>query len=277
MLNTSGCAFSTSSNSTTRVGLAAHRLGQLAALLVAHVSRRRADQAGDRVFLHVFASCRCAPCCSRRRTAPRPAPWPARFCPRRSGPGTGSEPMGRFGSWMPARERRMASDTFCTASSWPMTRLMQDVRQAEAASRARPPSAWPPGCRSSGPRFGRFPPRSPCRAAGCLRPRPRLFFSASSSCALQLRQLGRISARPPCSGRIRAAAQLDFGVDLLRFPRAASARLPMAAFSFSQLRLHAVELVRAARQAPSAARPGAPCESCVGLLFQRAPPRFRAA
>ena len=38
-----------------RVGLAAHRLGELAALLVADVSRRRADQAADREFLHVFA------------------------------------------------------------------------------------------------------------------------------------------------------------------------------------------------------------------------------
>ncbi len=35
-----------------RVGLAPHRLGQVAALLVAHVARGRADQARNRVFLH---------------------------------------------------------------------------------------------------------------------------------------------------------------------------------------------------------------------------------
>ena len=45
MLNTSGCAFSISSSSTTRVALAAHGLGQLAALLEADVAWRRADQA----------------------------------------------------------------------------------------------------------------------------------------------------------------------------------------------------------------------------------------
>ena len=37
------------------VGLAAHRLGELAALLVAHISGRGTDQAGDGEFLHVFA------------------------------------------------------------------------------------------------------------------------------------------------------------------------------------------------------------------------------
>src|SRR6202795_2014759 len=37
-----------------RVGRALHTLGQLAALFVAHVSRRRADQLRDRVLLHEF-------------------------------------------------------------------------------------------------------------------------------------------------------------------------------------------------------------------------------
>ena len=53
-LKTSGCAFSISSNSTTRIRLAADGFGELAALLVADVARRRADQAGDAVFFHVF-------------------------------------------------------------------------------------------------------------------------------------------------------------------------------------------------------------------------------
>ena len=38
------------------------------------------------------------------------------------GPRNRKLPMGRFGFAMPARERRIASETFCTASSWPMTR-----------------------------------------------------------------------------------------------------------------------------------------------------------
>ena len=53
-LKTSGCAFSISSKSTTAVGPAAHRLGELPALVVADVARRRADEPGDGVLLHVL-------------------------------------------------------------------------------------------------------------------------------------------------------------------------------------------------------------------------------
>ena len=38
-----------------RVGLAAHLFGELAALFVTDIARRRADEAGNRVFLHVLA------------------------------------------------------------------------------------------------------------------------------------------------------------------------------------------------------------------------------
>ena len=37
-----------------RIGAAADSFGQLAAFLVPHVARRRADEAGDRMLLHVF-------------------------------------------------------------------------------------------------------------------------------------------------------------------------------------------------------------------------------
>ena len=37
-----------------RIWFSAHCLSQLAALLVAYISRRRSDQTGDGVFLHVF-------------------------------------------------------------------------------------------------------------------------------------------------------------------------------------------------------------------------------
>ena len=36
------------------VRLAAHLLGEIAALFIAHIARRRADQAGNAVFFHVF-------------------------------------------------------------------------------------------------------------------------------------------------------------------------------------------------------------------------------
>ena len=35
------------------------------------------------------------------------------------------EPMGRFGSFKPARARRMASETASMASSWPINALVQ--------------------------------------------------------------------------------------------------------------------------------------------------------
>ena len=53
-MNTSGCAFSISSNRMTRVRPAAHRFGQLAAFVVADVSRRRAEQPRDGVLLLIL-------------------------------------------------------------------------------------------------------------------------------------------------------------------------------------------------------------------------------
>ena len=49
------CAFSISSKSTTEYGLRRTASRKLAAFLVTDVSRRRADQSRDGVFLHVFA------------------------------------------------------------------------------------------------------------------------------------------------------------------------------------------------------------------------------
>ena len=53
-LSTSGCAFSISSNSTTAVRPPADGFGQLAGLVVADVSRRRADHARHGVLLLVL-------------------------------------------------------------------------------------------------------------------------------------------------------------------------------------------------------------------------------
>ena len=54
MLKTSLCAFSISSSRIRRIGLAFDRFGQLAALLIADVAGRGADQLGHRVLFHVF-------------------------------------------------------------------------------------------------------------------------------------------------------------------------------------------------------------------------------
>jgi len=54
MLCTSGWAFSISSRKDHGVRPAAHALRKLAPLLIAHVSRRCADEPGDGVALHVL-------------------------------------------------------------------------------------------------------------------------------------------------------------------------------------------------------------------------------
>ena len=109
------------------VGPPPHRLGQRAALLVADIAGRRADQPRDRVLLHVLRHVDADHRRARRRTGTRPAPWSARSCRRRSGPRNRNEPIGRFGSCSPARARRTAVETACTASSWPTTRLRELV------------------------------------------------------------------------------------------------------------------------------------------------------
>ena len=52
------------------------------------------------------------------------------------GPRNRKEPFGRFGSDRPARERRMASDTTRTASSWPTTRCWSDSSMRSSFSRS---------------------------------------------------------------------------------------------------------------------------------------------
>ena len=53
MLNRSGCAFSISSSSSTQWMLV-DAVGEQAALIEADIAGRRADQAADRVALHVL-------------------------------------------------------------------------------------------------------------------------------------------------------------------------------------------------------------------------------
>ena len=94
-----------------RVGPAADRLGEPAALPRSRRSPGARRSAGRRCAARRTRSCRGGPSRSRCRRGTRPAPWPARSCPRRSGPGTGtsrsagSGPAGPRGSAGPRRRR----------------------------------------------------------------------------------------------------------------------------------------------------------------------------
>ena len=52
------------------------------------------------------------------------------------GPRNMNEPIGRFGSWSPARARRTAVETACTASAWPTTRLPRSSSMRRSFSRS---------------------------------------------------------------------------------------------------------------------------------------------
>ena len=97
VLKTSGWAFSISSSSTTRVGAPAHRLGQLAALVVADVAGRRADQARDACGAPCTRTCRCGRSRPGCRRGTRRARARARSCRRRSGRGRGTSRSGGRG------------------------------------------------------------------------------------------------------------------------------------------------------------------------------------
>ena len=110
VLNTSGCAFSISSKSTTRERLAAHGLGELAAFVVADVAGRRADQPRHRVLLHVLGHVELD-----QRVLVAEEELGERLgssvFPTPEGPRKMNEPDGRFGSLRPARVRRIDCDT----------------------------------------------------------------------------------------------------------------------------------------------------------------------
>ena len=99
-----GCAFSISSNSTTRNGLLPHRVGQLAAGLVARRSRaaRRCSRSPECSAENSLMSKRRYGVLVAEDELRRP-PWPARSCRRRSGPAKNSTPRGRDAVRSPAR------------------------------------------------------------------------------------------------------------------------------------------------------------------------------
>ena len=96
------------------------------------------------------------------------------------GPRNINEPIGLFGSPMPARERQMASVTFCTASSWPMTDLCSTLSRFSSFSRS-PSSSFETGMPVH---LATMPAISSSVTVSCtmlLALRSSLSFSASSS------------------------------------------------------------------------------------------------
>ncbi len=98
------------------VGLAAHALGQLAALLVAHIARRRADQPRNGVLFHIFGhvDANQTVLVPEQRLAQRLAQLGLAHA---RGAQEDERADGPMGSFSPARARRTARETALTASS----------------------------------------------------------------------------------------------------------------------------------------------------------------
>ncbi len=128
----------------------ADRLGELAAVLVADVPRRRADEAGGGVRLGQLAHVEPDERVAASRRARRPARGPARSCRPRSVRGRGSSPAD--GGW---RSRRSCAGapvaTRSTASAWPTTRAPSSSsrRSSRAASPVRSRSTGSPAMRAT--------------------------------------------------------------------------------------------------------------------------------
>ena len=104
---------------------AAHRLGQLAALLVADVAGRRADEPRRRCASPCTPTCRCGSSRPGESNMNSASARASSVLPTPVGPRNRNVPIGRSGSCRPARERRSAFATASTASSWPIDALVQ--------------------------------------------------------------------------------------------------------------------------------------------------------
>ena len=104
-----------------RIGPAADLLGELAAFLVADVARRSADQPRDVVLLHVLRHVDLDQRVGVAEHELGQGLGEQAFCRRRSGPAKMKLPIGRLGSFSPARLRRTASLIRLIASVWEMT------------------------------------------------------------------------------------------------------------------------------------------------------------
>ena len=144
------------------VGPAAHRLGQRAALLVADIARRGADQAGDACFsMNSLMSMRTIARSSSNRNAA--SALVSSVLPTPVGPEEQEAADRPVGVLQPgARAAHRVGDRLQRI-------LLADHALAQlrppcaAACRARPPASCRPGCRSSARPPPRCPPRSPPR------------------------------------------------------------------------------------------------------------------
>ena len=120
-LNTSGCAFSISSNSITAYGRRRTCFGKLPAFFVAHVSRRRADQPRHGVLLHVLGhvDAHHRVLVIKQKLGQRPRQFGFADAGRAQKDERTDRPLGIA---EPARDRRTALATRSSASSWPTTR-----------------------------------------------------------------------------------------------------------------------------------------------------------
>ena len=116
-LNTSGCAFSISSKSTTEYGFLLNCFRQLSALIISDISRRRSDQIGTRSISPCTHSYRYAPYYSHHQTDSAASAFASSVLPTPVGPRKRNEPIGFVGSLIPALERMIASVTCSTPSS----------------------------------------------------------------------------------------------------------------------------------------------------------------
>src|SRR5271165_5099818 len=107
-----------------RVGPASHRFGKLTAFFVAHIARRRTDQARRGEFLHVLGHVDLNQSVGVTKHELR------------------NDPIGQRGSFRSARELRNALLVAVTASSWPISpeALPADVCSGSMFSRALPKS-----------------------------------------------------------------------------------------------------------------------------------------
>jgi hypothetical protein len=118
-----------------RVGLAAHRLGQVAALLVADVARRRADQARHRVLFHELGHVD-----AHHRSSAVEQELGQRLA--QLGLADAGGPQEQEGAVRAIRigqagaRARMALATAFTASSWPTTRLCSASSMRSSLSRS---------------------------------------------------------------------------------------------------------------------------------------------
>ena len=237
-----------------RVGPAAHRLGELAALLVADVARAARRPGARPRTSPCTRSCRCAPSRGRRRRGTRRARGRARSCRRRSGRGRGTSRSGGSGRDSPARD--------CGGSRWRPRRRPRPGRRRGV-------------CRSSSMRTSLSTSPSMSLATGT--PVQRLTTSATSSASTS-------SFRKAPWSRWSSASSLGRRVDRALERRAARRSAAAAAPAEVALALEALGLDAAllelglgrrgsARWPAFSACQRAASSSAALALARRAPPR----